>query len=373
MKLHPLRGRRLLPLLYCSLAAAWFGVACGNDGSAGDGVTTDDGSSRAGTLGLAGMNAQKAGMANASGGRNGTGGTSANGGAPGTGGSLSTGGTTGTGGTPGTSGGSAGRGGSSGTPGTGGSATTAGSGGRATGGTGTGGSAVGGSSGGNTTTGGSNSTGGTSAVGGQSTGVGGMVVSLTCGNGIVETGEQCDDAPKSGGAGGIDGSGGGTAVKDGQLCSNGCYKVGTPTCVDCELAGDCYESIDACLGPEDKPFTAQQRSQCYAVMHCVQATNCFDGTGALGASCYCGPELKDTGACSAAPFTGPGSPSGPCKAEFQAGMSDLNSNSGVLGNLLSDNARPTSAALVRLTCQKNDKACTATCGFSSSTPFPPLP
>ena len=340
-------------------------------------MTTDDGSSRAGTLGLAGMNAQKAGMANASGGRNGTGGTSANGGAPGTGGSLSTGGTTGTGGTPGTSGGSAGRGGSSGTPGTGGSATTAGSGGRATGGTGTGGSAVGGSSGGNTTTGGSNSTGGTSAVGGQSTGVGGMVVSLTCGNGIVETGEQCDDSPVTGGSGGgTGGSGEATTASFGQLCSNSCFKVGTQACLDCEMEDSCLDYVDACLGPPEAPFNTQQRTQCYAVMRCIQATNCFDGSTSvtLGIGCYCGT-LSDTSKCSAAPYTGPGSPDGPCKAEFQAGMTGITSNSAMLGQLVTSGDRPTSAAARRLNCQKNNaqQACASVCGFSSSSQFPPLP
>ena len=98
-------------------------------------------------------------------------------------------------------------------------------------------------------------------------------------------------------------------------------------------------------------------------MRCVQTTNCFDGTGSLG-KCYCGS--LNTTACSAAPYTGAGSPDGVCKAAIQAGMPDVSTNAAVLGGLTAP-ARPAGAAMQRLNCQKLNiaGACSDACGYTS--------
>jgi hypothetical protein len=156
----------------------------------------------------------------------------------------------------------------------------------------------------------------------------------------------------------------------GQKCSNTCYKVGTQACLDCEFAGDCYESVNNCLGTEDAPFSAAQQSACFAVMHCIQNSNCFDGANTIG-KCYCGS--LSTTACGSAPFTGAGSPDGACVNEIKAGFPTLTSNSAVLGALGKTVELPAGAATKRLSCQKgaNEGACLDTCGFTSGGPaFP---
>jgi hypothetical protein len=123
-----------------------------------------------------------------------------------------------------------------------------------------------------------------------------------CGNGIVDNGEECDDSvppfpdpPSS------------------PVCSNTCKKISTPACVDCENAGDCFESVNNCTGVA-APFSTADQNKCFDVMRCIEQSNCFDGTGTLG-NCYCGS--LGLGACGAAPFTGPGSPDGACVAEIR--------------------------------------------------------
>ena len=171
---------------------------------------------------------------------------------------------------------------------------------------------------------------------------------IICGNGT----EQCDDAGAS------------------PTCSNTCSKVSTAACTACENAGDCFESVDACKGPFGVgEFNSIQQTQCFSVMTCIEKSNCLDGTGSLG-RCYCG--TLDVGACSAAPFTGAGSPNGACVKEIQAGMPGVTTNAAVLGGLTAT-SRPAGAAGQRLNCQKtaNSSACLDVCGFTAGGPaFP---
>jgi hypothetical protein len=171
-----------------------------------------------------------------------------------------------------------------------------------------------------------------------------------CGDGIVNGTETCDTSGPS------------------PTCSNGCGLVSTQACVDCENNGDCFESVDNCLGPNGS-FTAAQQTECFSVMTCIEKSNCLDGTGSLGA-CYCGS--LSTSACGAAPFTGPGSPDGACVKEIQAGMPGVTTNSAVLGGLTAKGV-PAGAGMQRLNCQKiaNSSACLGTCGFTTGGPaFP---
>jgi cysteine-rich repeat protein len=180
------------------------------------------------------------------------------------------------------------------------------------------------------------------------------VIQPVCGDGIIQAGEQCDDKGPS------------------PTCSNSCTLISTAACVTCENAGDCFESVNNCLGPEGgTPFTVAQQTECYSVMSCIEKTNCLDGTGTLGA-CYCG--TLSTSACSAAPFdlTEPGAPNGPCAAVIQAGLPGVSTNTAVLGGLTAT-ARPAGGAMQRLNCQKtaNSSACLGTCGFTAGGPtFP---
>ena len=180
---------------------------------------------------------------------------------------------------------------------------------------------------------------------------------VVCGNGVVEEGEQCDDAvapfPSS---------------PVSPTCSSTCKKISTPACVTCENAGDCFESVNNCLGVA-APFSTAQQGACFDVISCIQSSNCFDGTGTIG-KCYCG--TLATAACSAAPFTGPGSPDGACVAAIKAGFPTFTTNSAVLGGLSATNF-PSGAAMSRLSCQKgaNASACLDTCGFTAGGPaFP---
>jgi hypothetical protein len=183
------------------------------------------------------------------------------------------------------------------------------------------------------------------------------VLPPVCGNGKVEAGEQCDDAvapfPSS---------------PVSPTCSNTCKKISTSACVACENNGDCFESVNNCLGVAS-PFSTAQQGACFDVISCIQQSNCFDGTGTIG-KCYCGS--LSTAACSAAPFTGAGSPDGACVAAIKAGFPTFTTNSQVLGGLSATNF-PSGAAMSRLSCQKgaNASACLDTCGFTAGGPaFP---
>ncbi|MES1175764.1 MAG: hypothetical protein ABUL62_15690, partial [Myxococcales bacterium] len=239
-------------------------------------------------------------------------------------------------------GGAGGAGTSGGGAGAGASAGAAGAGGAGAGGAGAGGAAAGGAAAGG------------AAAGGAA--AGGAAAGGTCGNGIKEAGEQCDDAVA------------GSTSSSSPKCSNTCTSVSTQACVDCENAGDCFESVNNCLGVA-LPFNAAQQTQCYSVITCIQKSNCFDGTGTIG-KCYCGS--LSTSACSAAPFTGAGAPDGACAAEIKAGFPTFDTNAQVLGGLSATNF-PSGAAMSRLSCQKgaNQSACLDTCGFTAGGPaFP---
>jgi hypothetical protein len=177
-----------------------------------------------------------------------------------------------------------------------------------------------------------------------------------CGDGFLDAGEQCDDSV------------GLTFNSSSPKCSNQCKKISTQACVDCENAGDCFESVNNCQGSA-APFSFTQQSLCYDVMRCIEASNCFDGTGTLG-KCYCGD--LSISACGSAPYSGPGSPNGACVNEIKAGFPTFITNSAVLGGLVATDF-PSGAAMKRLACQKgaNASACLGTCGFTAGGPaFP---
>jgi hypothetical protein len=351
-------SRRVSTWLWTSLTVAWLAAGCDNPGGVGDGNYDDSiwpgGATSTSTAGKS--NSGHAGTSNASGGASGQSGIAGRAGMSGVSGSA----------------GASGSGGASGAIGTAGSAGAV---------VGTGGS----NSTGGMGSGGLTGTGGKGGSGAGGSGTTGGTGPLICGNGKIDSGETCDDGPPGGSSAGTGGTGGGSGGGEemgggtgpvvalyGQKCSNTCYKVGNQACLDCEFAGDCYESVNNCLGPEGMAFTAAQQSACFAVMKCIQTSNCLDGTGTLG-KCYCGS--LSTLACGSAPFIGAGSPDGLCVNEIKAGFPTLTSNSAVLG-ALKEFTLPSGAAMKRLNCQKENvdgegHTCSDVCGFTSGGPaFP---
>jgi len=219
---------------------------------------------------------------------------------------------------------------------------------------------------------------GTSGGLGSAAGVGGRGSPTSlCGNGQVDAGEQCDSGMLStsgggtsggGTSGGVAGAGAGPIAKYGELCSNTCEAVGSEACLACEKAqGEGLE--DNCLGV-NAPFNAAEQAACFAVMRCIQKSNCFDGTATFGTNCYCGSLALS--ACSGAPYTGAGSPDGPCVKEIQAGFPTVATNAVVLGELTFV-GYPAGAAMLRLGCQRgcNMGECADKCGFTIGGPaFP---
>lgn len=177
-----------------------------------------------------------------------------------------------------------------------------------------------------------------------------------CGDGAVAGSEQCD-------------SGTGTNAAPvpflSRTCDTDCKSISTDACVTCEQAGDCFASSDNCLGKarpvaQGGPFTVAEQKLCVATLHCIEDSNCLDGTGSLG-KCYCG--TLTTAQCGAAPYdlTAAGAPNGPCAHEIQAGNPGVTSNSVILGGL-TNKSTPAGAAGQRLNCDKTDPACAPICG-----------
>jgi hypothetical protein len=145
--------------------------------------------------------------------------------------------------------------------------------------------------------------------------------------------------------------------------------VGTQECLDCEAQGDCAEFLNNCIGSVTTTFNPAEQTACFAVMRCIQSSNCLDGTGTLG-KCYCG--TLPLNACGSAPFTGAGSPDGVCVSEIKAGFPTFTSNNAILGNLQASE-HPGGAAMQRLSCEKGASGgqCLAACGFASGGPAYP--
>jgi hypothetical protein len=344
-----LRSARRFVSLLVLFAAASLAAGC-SSGNVGDGAS-DDGTG-APVLVSAGTGGGKAGPKSHAGASSRAG--AAAGGNAGLGGGA---GSSGLGGSPAKAG-AGGRGGSGGKGGAGGTAGITSS----SGAMGFAGASASGGSAGSTTSGGTGGTDASAGTSGTSTNAGaagtnagaagtnaGAGNSLTCGDGVIQAGEQCDDKGPS------------------PQCSNSCVKVSDADCVTCENAATCVDSVNNCLGPEGgTPFTVDEQTECYAVMSCIISSKCFTVDGTLGGTCYCGS--LSTSVCTAAPFdlTKPGAPDGPCAALIQAGMPGVTTNTAVIGNDLTKNTFPAGAAMQRLNCQKkaDNAACAEACGYT---------
>jgi hypothetical protein len=136
--------------------------------------------------------------------------------------------------------------------------------------------------------------------------------------------------------------------------------------LSCEGNGSCSGFSTNCISVGGVALPQAAQTQCNAVLSCIESSNCFDGTGTLGGTCYCG--TLDLATCQAAAFdlTKPGAPNGACAAAIQAGMPGVTSNATVLAGLTAA-SRPAGAAMQRLNCDKtaDSKACNDSCGFTA--------
>jgi cysteine-rich repeat protein len=123
----------------------------------------------------------------------------------------------------------------------------------------------------------------------------------TCGNGALESGEECDDGGRFNGDGCSDMCRRETKL---QVCLQrvGPQQPGSDqqhgdACAQCACT-NCAKEADACYGAADH----EEVRLCDQLVECVRATWCN------GEACYCGPDLLS---CSL------GNPTGPCRKEVQ--------------------------------------------------------
>ena len=293
------RSLRLAAVTLALAASSELLVSCGSDDenatftdAGAGGSDTGTGGSSAGTKGSGGVKASggakntggsktTGGAANAGGAAE-TGGTAETGGAPGTGGAAETGGAQNTGGAAETGGAQA----TGGAQNTGGAQATGGAqntgGGQATGGSqntggaqNTGGSVADASTDGSSATGGAQNTGGAQSTGGATSDAG-----VACGNGTIDSNEDCDYGnPQPVG-----------------VCTTGCKHA---ACYLCE-GSNAFDMADrdaclnatgnvggggACAAAGQTDLT--KSAVCLAILDCVRAMHCSNG-GLNAEFCYCG-------------------------------------------------------------------------------------
>jgi hypothetical protein len=122
-------------------------------------------------------------------------------------------------------------------------------------------------------------------------------VPATCGDGAVQHGEECDPP-------------------NGTTCGSDCMLVGN--CQACEMSStSCDPSLltlpGATSGFGCDSFTGALQSSCAALLDCIRSTHC--ATGDDPTPCYCGLGV-DVVACA----TGTSAPSGVCLAAYNAAL-----------------------------------------------------
>lgn len=163
-----------------------------------------------------------------------------------------------------------------------------------------------------------------------------------CGDGIVQSGEQCDDGNTANG----DGCTVTCTFERPASCGDGivqagehCEPPGTAVCDDtCHLGGACTTCEENNCGGSfihTDCTGGANAAQCIAAIQCARANHCYELDPA---NCYCG--AHDLVACQTATPPATNGPVGPCVAEFTAAASspaaaqvllDLTDPSTVLG------------------------------------------
>jgi hypothetical protein len=173
----------------------------------------------------------------------------------------------------------------------------------------------------------------------------------TCGNGVVEADETCDnpgannyaidDCGDIWGSNGVDGA------------ANDCKPISSAACASCELASECAELLepDAVLtgNAVEGPATGQPRRELYfKTLDCLRDTGCAVGNLL---DCYCG-------AASAAQCDS-GNGSGVCRTVIEQGLETTNPTE--ISNRLSNVTLGGGLALARVACDKQN--CASPCGL----------
>ncbi len=177
--------------------------------------------------------------------------------------------------------------------------------------------------------------------------------SIVCGDGAINGTEQCDPGLNGG------------VLTGSSTCSDKCKSVASQDCVDCEQGGACFEFSESCLtnGNTGEARTAADRTACFDVEACIQASNCADGANTL-TSCYCG-NLSTSDCQGATPEAVAGNA---CATVIRAAMGAGSYSDGkatnkeVLERFLSVDFAG-GAAIARYNCVKASATCRPLCGF----------
>lgn len=181
------------------------------------------------------------------------------------------------------------------------------------------------------------------------------IAPIECGNGDVETGEECDEETPRCVDCEIVPVCGDSIVDAPEECDEG--GVSTPTCnADCTIppvvGSPCIECLTEAEGIASYYVTyCEPFAECATAQECVLESGCF--SPAPG-NCFCGPDLDN---CILPTFT----PVGPCAAEIRAGTGGAAASNEDVVSRLFDLSFPAGAGMALINAASTDATCGPIC------------